>query len=62
MDILFLESPSQIAPSSEWKAWRERLNKLNPHNRSVVEEKKRADRIIQLLIEEEELDRLAEFA
>jgi len=44
--MLFLESPSQFAPVSKWEAWAERLNTFNPHDKTVVAEKKRAARII----------------
>lgn len=57
--MMFLDSPSQLAPSTEWQAWRLRLNKLNPHDSTVVAEKLRADRMVALLLEEEELDRQA---
>lgn len=55
--MMFLDSPSQLAPSSEWRAWRIRLNTLNPHDSTVVAEKLRADRLLALLLEEEVLDR-----
>lgn len=55
--MMFLESPSQLAHSSEWVAYAARLEKLNPHDRTVVSEKQRAKRMIALLLEEEELDR-----
>lgn len=44
--MLFLDSPSQFAPVSTWEAWREELNKLNPHDKTVVAEKMRAERTI----------------
>jgi hypothetical protein len=56
-NMMFLESPSQLAPSSEWVNYALRLEKLNPHDRTVVSEKQRAKRMIALLLEEEELDR-----
>jgi hypothetical protein len=44
--MMFLDSPSQFASVEKWKAWREELNKLNPYDKTVVAEKKRAERII----------------
>mgnify|MGYP001547919695 CR=1 FL=1 len=44
--MMFLESPSQFAPVSKWEAWSERLKTFNPHDKTVVAEKQRAERII----------------
>ena len=58
--MLFIDSPSLLAPVAVWQAYAERLNALNPHDRTVVAEKARAQRIIGLLQEEVVLDAAAE--
>lgn len=57
--MLFIDSPSQLAPATAWQAYLARLDKLNPHDRTVAQEKQRAQRLITLLLEEESLDRQA---
>ena len=47
--MLFLESPSQFSPVSTWEAWAERLKTFNPHDKTVVSEKRRVERIIAQL-------------
>ena len=58
----FLESPSPVASVATWERWAARLNKLNPHDKTVIAEKQRAQRIIEQLREEDELDRVAALA
>lgn len=53
--MMLLESPSQAAPISKWIEWAERLKTFNPHDRTVVEEKKRAQRVIALLNQPKEV-------
>jgi hypothetical protein len=57
--MLFLDSPSQLAPASAWQDYLVRLALLNQHDRTVVQEKARAERMITLLLAEEALDRQA---
>lgn len=51
--MLFIDSPSQFAPVATWQAYALRLEKLNPHDRTVRQEKARAKRIIAILTDEE---------
>lgn len=53
--MMFLESPSLFAPLSKWEEWANRLNTFNPHDRTVVEEKSRTQKMIALLKEPVEI-------
>lgn len=47
--MMLLDGPSQFAPVETWQAWRKRLELLNPHDRTVAAEIRRADKIIERL-------------
>lgn len=49
--MMFLDSPSLFAPLAKWEAWAKRLDSFNPHDRTVVAEKKRAKEMIAMLKE-----------
>lgn len=53
--MMFIDGPSLWAAPDAWQAYLERLNKLNPHDRTVVREKARAKRILAVLAEEVDL-------
>jgi hypothetical protein len=54
--MMFLDSPSPIAPVSEWLKWVQRLEKLDPHDATVIAEKARSQRLLKLLQEEDAAD------
>jgi hypothetical protein len=50
--MMFLDSPSQLAPAQEWKAYVARLDDLDARDVTVIAEKERAGRILALLEDE----------
>ncbi len=54
--MMFLESPSQLAPIEVWLQWAQRLETFNARDKTVIAEKLRAQEIIEILREEEALD------
>lgn len=59
--MMFIDGPAVSASAEVWQAYLERLNKLNPHDRTVVREKARAHRILKILAEEEPLGEMPPF-
>lgn len=55
--MMLIDGPSPWAPAEAWQAYLERLNKLNPHDRTVVREKAHAKRILAAKAQEVDLDR-----
>ncbi len=51
--MLFINSPSPLAPVDVWEKYIEQLNNMNPNEKTVIQEKLRAKNIIQTIKEED---------